>query len=72
VYSITEKGRVQLEERLSEYLNVENLIKVKNQEVSKKTLVLWTTTLSYIKHAEEAKIKWCEETLKNLEEIKDI
>lgn len=115
VYSITEKGRVQLEEwlldpvesepvrselllkifwsgnipttniieklqrikkeseaRLSEYLNVENLIKTKNEKVSKKTLVLWTTTLSYGKHSEEAKIKWCEETLKNLEEIKDL
>ncbi|MDS0525903.1 hypothetical protein NNC19_09460 [Clostridium sp. SHJSY1] len=59
------------EERISQYSNIENLIKTKNQEVSKKTLVLWTTTLSYGKHAEEAKIKWCEETLKNLEEIKD-
>jgi DNA-binding PadR family transcriptional regulator len=60
------------EETLSRYLEFENLIKTKNENASKKILVLWLTTLNYGKHSAEAKLKWCEETLKNLEEIKDL
>ena len=41
-------------------------------QADKKSLVLWLTTISYGKQSEEAKIKWCDETTKSLEEIRDL
>ncbi|MVX67237.1 hypothetical protein GKZ28_26710 [Clostridium chromiireducens] len=34
--------------------------------------VFWLTTISYGKQSEDAKIKWCDETINSLEEIKDL
>ncbi|MBW6410720.1 PadR family transcriptional regulator [Clostridium weizhouense] len=59
------------EENLKKYSEVENLIKGKN-DIDKKNLILWLSTINFGKHDEEAKIKWCEETLNALEEIKDL
>ncbi|AOR23380.1 PadR family transcriptional regulator [Clostridium taeniosporum] len=59
------------EENLKKYLKVENLLKEKNN-MDKKNLILWLSTINFGKHDDEAKIKWCEETLKALEEIKDL
>jgi len=60
------------EKIISHYSNVENTLKANKDQIDKKDLVLWIITLSAGKYDAEAKIKWCEETLKILEEIKDL
>jgi PadR family transcriptional regulator, regulatory protein AphA len=53
-----------------QYSKIENSLK--ESQLGKKKLVLWTITISNGKYDADAKIKWCEETLKILEEIKDL
>lgn len=60
------------EKIISQYLSVENALKANKDKIHKKDLVLWIITLSAGKYDAEAKIKWCEETLKILQEIKDL
>ena len=60
------------EKELIQYVGVENELKSHKHEIDKKNLILWITTLSYGRHGAEANIKWCEETLKILEETKDL
>jgi len=73
--NVMEKIRKEKEEakkNLQKYLELENFFNSGKVEVEKKKLVLWLSTIRFGKHAEETKIKWCEETLENLEEIKDL
>ena len=60
------------EKELIQYSQVENALKANKDKIHKKDLVLWIITLSAGKYDAEAKIKWCEETLKILEEIKNL
>jgi PadR family transcriptional regulator AphA len=57
---------------LVKYSEVEGILKSGRVKADKKDLILWLTTLNYGRKTEEAKIKWCEETIEALEEIKDI
>ncbi|MBC3796580.1 PadR family transcriptional regulator [Acetobacterium tundrae] len=59
------------EEMLVQYAQIENDLKAHKDEIDKMNLVLWISTVNYGKHDSEAKIKWCEETIKSLEEIED-
>ncbi|SFD03386.1 PadR family transcriptional regulator [Clostridium uliginosum] len=75
VENITEKFqqiKEESEKNLLQYLNIENFLKTQKEKVDKKKIVLWMATVNYGKHAAEANLKWCEETLKILEEIKDL
>lgn len=60
------------EKELFEYSRVENSLKANKDKIDKKNLVLWITTVRYGRYGAEATIKWCEETLKILEETKDL
>lgn len=60
------------EKEIFEYSRVKNSLKTNNDKIDKKNLVLWISTLSYGMHGAEANIRWCEETIKSLEEIKDL
>lgn len=60
------------EKEILQYSNIENLLNTNNKEIDKKSFVLWIITLKNGKQDAEAKIKWCEETLQLLEEIKDL
>jgi len=60
------------EKELLQYLNIENLLDTNNKEIDRKSFVLCTITLRNGKQGTEAKIKWCEETIQLLEEIKDL
>ncbi|MBU3175262.1 PadR family transcriptional regulator [Clostridium estertheticum] len=60
------------EKELIQYSKVENELKSNKHKIDKKNLLLWITTLSYGRYGAEANIKWCEETLKILEETKDL
>lgn len=64
--------REDCEKEILQYLNIENLLNTHNKEIDKKSFVLWIITLKNGKQSAEAKIKWCEETLQLLEEIKDL
>ncbi|NMM64281.1 PadR family transcriptional regulator [Clostridium sp. P21] len=64
----TEKEKA--EKNLQEYSKVEEILKAQEGREDKKNLLLWLTTLNYGKYDDEAKIKWCEETLKSLEKLK--
>ncbi|MBC3888601.1 PadR family transcriptional regulator [Acetobacterium paludosum] len=57
------------EEMLVQYAQIEKALKAHKDEIDKMNLVLWISTVNYGKHDSEAKIKWCEETIKSLEEI---
>lgn len=67
-----QKEKEQCEKNLEEYLKVEKFLKAKEESIGKKNLVLWLSTVNYGRHDEESKIKWCEETIKSLEIIKDL
>ncbi len=112
VYSITEKGRTELEEwlklptekqpvrselllklflsrnlpaedivknmeeikqqslkELEQYDLIENLIMSRKDKVDEKTFALWKITLRNGRIGEEARLKWCEESLQTLKEI---
>lgn len=60
------------EKDLIKYAEIDALLRSGKVQVDKKSLVLWLTTISYGKQSEDAKIKWCDETIKSLEEIKDL
>lgn len=57
------------EKELLQYSNIENLMNSRSEQTSKKTLTLWTITLNNGKQGAEAKLKWCNESIKLLEEI---
>jgi PadR family transcriptional regulator, regulatory protein AphA len=67
-----EQLKVESKNEISQYSKVENLLKANHCQADKKNLILWIITLSAGKYDAEAKIKWCEETLKILGEIKDL
>jgi DNA-binding PadR family transcriptional regulator len=60
------------EKEIHQYSKIENLLKSHNEQNDRKKLVLWTITLNNGEQGAEAKIKWCDETLELLEEIKDL
>lgn len=60
------------EKELLQYLNIENLLNNHYKETDRKNFVLWSITLKNGKQGTQAKLKWCEETLQLLEEIKDL
>lgn len=60
------------ERDLEQYSKLEEIFTSGEIEVDKKNIVLWLSTIKYGKYGEEAQMKWCEETLEMLEEIKDI
>lgn len=66
------KEKEECEENLKEYLKVEEFLKSNERSIDKKNLVLWLSTLNFGKYDEESKIKWCEETIKSLEAIKNL
>lgn len=67
-----QKEKEDAEKNLQEYLKVEKILKSQEGHEDKKNLVLWLATLNYGRYDEEAKIKWCEETLKSLETLKEL
>lgn len=60
------------EKDLQKYLEIDVLFKSGKIEGDKKNLLLWHSTVEYGKQIEEAQIKWCEETIQALKEIKDL
>ena len=66
------KTKENCDKDLQKYLEIENLFNSGKIQADKKNLVLWTSTINYGRQGEEAQIKWCEETIKALEEIKDL
>jgi len=60
------------EKDLIKYSEIDGILRSGEVKVDKKSLVLWLTTINYGKQSEEAKIKWCDETIKSLEEIEDL
>lgn len=60
------------ENTLNQYKSIEDLFNSGKIKIDKKTLILWSSTINYGKQSEIAKVKWCEDTLKQLEEIKDL
>lgn len=66
-----EQIREASEKELSQYTKIESLLVNNKDHIDKKNLALWTITLNNGKLGEEAKIKWCEETIKTLKEIED-
>ena len=58
--------KAESEKELIEYSKVEIGLKAHKDQIDKKNLMLWITTVSYGKYAAEANIKWCDETLKIL------
>lgn len=65
------KTKEDCERNLEKYSEIEELFISGKIKADKKNLVLWSSTVSYGRIGEEAQIKWCEETIKALEEIKD-
>ena len=66
------KTKEDCERDLQKYSEIEELFSSGKIQADKKNLVLWTSTINYGRQGEEAQIKWCEETIKALEEIKDL
>lgn len=66
-----QKEKEDAEKNLEQYLEVEKNLKSKEAEIDKKNLVLWLSTIRFGKCDEQSKIKWCEETIKSLQELKD-
>lgn len=60
------------EKDLREYLEIDNLFNSGKIKGDKKNLALWHITVEYGKQSEESQIKWCEKTIKALEEIEDL
>jgi PadR family transcriptional regulator, regulatory protein AphA len=67
-----QKEKEDAKKNIQKYLEIENFLNSGEFQVEKKNLVLWLSTIRFGKHADEMKIKWCEETLEDLEEIKDL
>ena len=67
-----QREREDSERGLQRFLEFEKFFNSDQIQVDKKNLVLWLSTIRYGKHAEETKIKWCKETIKALEEIRDL
>jgi hypothetical protein len=63
------KVKEKCEEELKQYSEIENILSTKLQNVDKKSTILYLSTVNYGVKMEEAQIKWCEETLKKLEEV---
>jgi PadR family transcriptional regulator, regulatory protein AphA len=72
IMEIMQKEKEEAKKNIQKYLEIETFLNSGNFQVEKKNLVLWLSTIRFGKHAEETKIMWCEETLENLEEIKDL
>lgn len=67
-----EKEKEEAEIGLQNFLEFEKLFSSGEVTMDKKHLVLTLSTIRYGKHAEETKIKWCKETIKALQEIKNL
>lgn len=72
IIEIIQKEKEDAANNLEKYSEIEDFLNSNKIQIDKKNLVLWLSTISYGKHSEETKIKWCEETLKSLEEIKEL
>lgn len=58
------------EEELNQYSKIADILSSQLKNVDRKSIVLYLSTVNYGKKIEEAKIKWYEETIKALEELK--
>lgn len=67
-----QKEKEDSEEGLQKFLEFEKFFSENEVKMDKKHLVLTLSTIRYGKHAQETKIKWCKETIKALQEIKDL
>ena len=67
-----QKIKQDCEKDLQEYSKLEKIFTSGEIKVDKKNLVLWLSTIRYGKYGEETQLKWCEETIKSLEAIKDL
>jgi DNA-binding PadR family transcriptional regulator len=67
-----EKAKEKYKDSLKEYLEIEKILSSESFETDKKSRILYLSTVNAGKKNEEAKIKWCEETIKALEEVKDL
>lgn len=65
-----EKVREDCEEELKVYSKIKNMLN--SAELDKKNLVLWISTVNFGIYDCEAKLKWCDETIETLEDIKDL
>ncbi|WP_297421288.1 PadR family transcriptional regulator [Clostridium sp.] len=60
------------ERNLIKYSEIDNFLRSDKIKADKKSKALWLITSNYGRIGEEAQIKWCEETIRSLEEIKDL
>lgn len=60
-----------IEKKLLEFLEVKNYLNT-NKDIDKKNLVLWLLTVKNGEEMMKAEIKWCNDALKLLEDIKDL
>lgn len=65
-----ENEKEECKSNLQHYREVENFLKSNKHEIGEKNRTLWLITLNFGVHDEEAKIKWCEETIQTLKSIK--
>lgn len=70
INNITEIKK-EFETKLMKFSDIENHLN-NNKEIDKKNLVLWLLTVKNGKELAQAEIKWCEDALKLLAEIKDL
>lgn len=56
------------EEELKKYSEISDMLKSQLENVDKKSVTLYLSTVNFGKKIEEARIKWCEETIRDLEE----
>lgn len=63
--------KVKSEEELKQYSEIADMLSVQLKNADKKSVTLYLSTVNYGKKIEEAKIRWYEETIKELEEIEN-
>jgi PadR family transcriptional regulator AphA len=67
-----QKVKEDCEKDLKQYSEIEEMFNSGKIEADKKSKVLCLSTVIFGKKNDEAKVKWCEETIKALEEIEDL
>ncbi|AZV56570.1 PadR family transcriptional regulator [Clostridium sp. AWRP] len=67
-----ENVKEECEKEFEEYSKIEDAFNTGKIKLDEKNLALWKSTVRFGKYIEEAKLKWCDETLKSLENIKDL
>lgn len=67
-----EKLKDQCEEELKKYSEIEKFFKSEQTDMNKKELTLYLSTVMYGKLGEEARIRWCEETIQQLKSLNNL